>query len=396
MMSVVVLIGIVNVSGVVLIWRSRQYHEHRERDERARVIANETPAYLWMSTETEENSFINKPLAKFLGKPQHRLSGAWTSDLHPDDVASARDKFDSCQSRQCEYSDEFRLRRHDGEYRWVLNQGSPRFVDGKFAGYSGSVLDITERRRAEEQLREANATLAKQLKDRTHAEREIQALSARLINAQEEERARVARELHDDLSQRIAALSLGISNLKRAIPLEQEGAHAQSERLQDKVIQLSENVRRMSHQLHPAVLEYSGLAAALRAYCSEFDALTGIRVLLSTSGSFEDLPAETAVCLYRISQEALQNVAKHAGVGEAVVTLCRKENSISLTIADEGVGMELDTGANFGGLGLVSIKERTRLVNGTMELRSIPNEGTTITVCVPEPMVSSSSNCAYF
>jgi PAS domain S-box-containing protein len=125
MMSLVLLIGIANVSGIALIWRSRQLHEHEERDKWARTIANDTAAYLWMSTATEENSFINKPLAKFLGKPQQRLPGQWTSDLHPDDVAAAQDKFHACQERQCEYSDEFRLRRHDGEYRWVRFLISP-------------------------------------------------------------------------------------------------------------------------------------------------------------------------------------------------------------------------------------------------------------------------------
>jgi signal transduction histidine kinase len=184
-----------------------------------------------------------------------------------------------------------------------------------------------------------------------------------------------------------------VSNLKRAIPPEYSSAQAQSRRLQERIIQLSDNVRRLSHQLHPAALEHSGLAAALRAYCSEFQALTGVHVSLRTLGSFESVTKEAAVCLYRITQEALQNVLKHANVGEAIVTLERSEGALSLTIADEGVGMTTEARENLVGLGLVSIKERTRLVNGTMELRSAPNEGTTLRIRVPEP-IGALTNCA--
>ncbi len=136
----------------------------------------------------------------------------------------------------------------------------------------------------------ANAALAEELKERTRAEKEIQALTARLITAQEEERTRLARELHDDLSQQIAALSIAASNLKKDIAPENAEARAQSERIQQKLIQLAEGVRRLSHNLHPAVLEYSGLGAALESYCAEFSTLTGMEVSFRAEGSFEGLP----------------------------------------------------------------------------------------------------------
>lgn len=215
------------------------------------------------------------------------------------------------------------------------------------------------------------------------AEREIMALSERLINAQEEERTRLARELHDDVSQQIAALSIGVSNLKRQISPEQYEAREQSARIQQKLVHVAESIRRLSHELHPAVLEHSGLGAALRDYCSEFGLLTDIRVTCKTQGSFENVPLAVALCVYRITQEALQNVAKHARVGEAEVELTRTDGLLCLTVSDCGAGMQANRSGMSAGLGLVSIKERTRLVKGTFKIQSRPNQGTMLGVRIP-------------
>jgi len=385
--SMVVLIGVANGAGVGLIRRSGQLHIHQEREQWLRTVANDTPAYLWMSSATDENSFINKPLVDFLGMHEERLQwnwAKWAQYVHPDDANRARAEFMDCQARCSEYATQFRVRRFDGVYRWMVSRGLPRFSsNGQFIGYAGSLLDITDRKQAEEQLRTTNAALTEELEQRTRTEEEIRALSARLINAQEEERARLARELHDDLSQQIAALSIATSNLKADIPEEQAGARAQSDRLQQKLAGLAEGIRRLSHELHPAVLKHAGLAAALRAYCSEFSSLTGVRVALEAEGSFEGLPSAASLCIYRIVQEALQNVAKHARVTDASVQLSRSPGIVSLTIADRGAGMAPDRTGAAAGLGLVSIKERTRLVNGTVRIQSAPNRGTTITVTIP-------------
>jgi PAS domain S-box-containing protein len=300
MASMVVLILVANGAVVGLIWRNRQLHIHREREEWFRAVANDTPAYLWMSSRNEENSFINKPLRAFLGTDQQ---AAWTSHLHPDDRERARVRFLECLTTGCQYLDEYRIRRFDGEDRWVIAEGVPRFSSkGEFEGYAGSLLDITERKEAEERLRAVNADLARELEERTRTEKEVQALSARLISAQEEERALLARELHDDVSQQIAALSIGMSNLKRQIPQQQADVREQSDRIHQKLVHVAESIRRLSHELHPAVLEYSGLAAALRTFCSEFESSTGIRVSLQAYGSFESVPSPVAVCIYRITQ----------------------------------------------------------------------------------------------
>ncbi len=216
------------------------------------------------------------------------------------------------------------------------------------------------------------------------AERRIKSLSGRLMNAQEEERARIARELHDDLSQQIAALSIAMGNLKQQIPEEQADVRAQGDRIHQKLVHVSETVRRISHELHPAILHYSGLAVALQSYCHEFEALTGVQVSLTIEGEFEGVPSGAALCIYRITQETLRNVAKHAKVTTAAVKLCHSDRVLTLIVSDTGVGMGLGRGEATEGLGLVSIQERIRLVGGSVEITSKPNQGTTITVRIAD------------
>jgi signal transduction histidine kinase len=226
--------------------------------------------------------------------------------------------------------------------------------------------------------------LAAQLGESTIKEQEIRELSARLIDAHEEERKRLARELHDDLSQQIAALSISTGNLKRQIPEDRAEAHGLIDRLHGKLVQLAGAVRRMSHDLHPAILEYSGLAAALRSYCEEFGALTGIQVSLDIQGSFEGVAPAAALCLFRVTQEALRNVARHARVSTASVELKRAGGILQVAVSDTGVGFEPGRAAAKAGLGLLNIQERARLVCGKVEIRTRPGEGTSVVVQVPE------------
>jgi two-component system, NarL family, sensor histidine kinase UhpB len=384
LMLILVLLGATSAAGVGLIWRDQQVRLHHQQEAWFRAVANDTPAYLWMtSNEDPDNHFINVPFRKLIGTDQERV-GNWAGYLHPDDAAPARAILLECMGARRDYMGEFRIRRFDGEYRWVTCQGVPRFSpEGEFLGYAGSFMDITDRRQAEQQLRTANAALADEVVEKTRNEAEIQLLSARLMTVQEEERGRLARELHDNLSQQIAALSIATGSLKRHIPQDESEARNQSDRIQQKLVQLAEAVRRMSHELHPAVLEHSGLVSAMQEYCDEFGALTGIRVALSADGSFDRVPAPVALGLFRIMQEALQNIAKHAATQEAQVALGYSDGQLCLTVADRGVGMDLDRANAPAGLGLVSIRERTRLLHGKVDIWSKPNQGTRVVVRVP-------------
>ena len=143
------LIGIANTAGTGFIWRAQQARILREREAWFYAVASEAPAYLWMTSPGEENSFINTPLRKFLGTERQMLSKDWPDYLHPGDRDRARARFLECRAGMREYDSEFRIRRFDGEYRWGANKGLPRFSPtGEFLGYAGSLIDITDRRQA--------------------------------------------------------------------------------------------------------------------------------------------------------------------------------------------------------------------------------------------------------
>ena len=214
-------------------------------------------------------------------------------------------------------------------------------------------------------------------------EQELQALSEKLINTQEQERTRVARELHDDVAQQLAALSISVSNLKRTIPAGESELRTQTDRLHQRLASAAESVRRLSHELHPAILEHSGIAAAIESYCAQFSALNGLQVSLDAAGRFEDISPAVALCLYRVAQEALQNVAKHSGAREARVELTRSSGQLHLRVTDLGRGFEAARSAPRAGLGLVSMKERARLVHGTLHIEIAPGKGTKLRVSIP-------------
>jgi PAS domain S-box-containing protein len=385
--SAFTLIALANAGAVGWIWRSRQLRGHREREEWFRAIANDTPAYLWMADRSTGNSFINAPLREFLGADREALDVSWVDYVHPDDRDRAAEVYAAAAEAGGPYRDELRIRRFDGEYRWFMSDAQPRFsADGQFAGYAGALVDVTERRQAEQALRKVNVDLAHELDERRRTEDQVHALSGRLIHAQEQERSRLARELHDDVGQQLAAVSIAISNLKRAITTDSADARVQADRIQRKLTEVADGMRRISHELHPAALTHLGLADALRAHASEFARLTGVDVDVVCDGPTGDLQPPVVLSLYRIAQEALQNVAKHSGANAATIRLSRTHTTVRLTIADAGRGMDSDVHSR--GLGLVSIAERVRLLDGRYAIQSGPGTGTTVTVEVPAPALS--------
>ena len=177
-----------------------------------------------------------------------------------------------------------------------------------FEGYIGCSVDITERRNAEERIRDSRAAL-----ELSH--REIQRLAGRLITAQDAERARVARDLHDDVSQQLAGLSIALSGLKRRMSELQVSDELQADlrAVHQRTAGLAQNVRHVSHDLHPTVLRHAGLVAALTAYCEELQRAPGPELTCSAEGDFGSLAPDVALCLHRIAQEALRNVIAHSG-----------------------------------------------------------------------------------
>ena len=234
-----------------------------------------------------------------------------------------------------------------------------------------SITDITERKQAE--------------REREKLTGHLQDLAGRLIAAQEVERSRIARDLHDDVSQQLAALSIALSALKRHAAAMPSGADLQEDvaRLQERTSTLAESVRDLSHDLHPDVLRHAGLTAALNAYCNGLSLSHTFVVSCSTQGDFSSIAPEPALCLYRITQEAIHNIVKHAQAHHVGVQLLRADAGVELTISDDGKGFDMHAPKGGTGLGLISIVERARLSGGTASIVSAPNEGTQVRVRVP-------------
>jgi PAS domain S-box-containing protein len=274
--------------------------------------------------------------------------------------------------------------RKDGRRIYVSRTVSPiRDSEGRVVAASTIARDITATRQAQEELRAAHDGLAKEVAERTRAEAEIRALSERLITAQEEERTRLARELHDDLSQQIAAVGIGLSNISRQIPEGLREGREEADRTFRRLQQLGEGIRRLSHHLHPSILEHSGLVVALESYCAEFKSLTGVSAVVQAEARLDNVPANPALGIFRITQEALQNAWKHSGAKKVVIHLARSGGQLCLRVSDQGSGFDPARRPTSKGLGLVSMRERTKLLGGTLTIESAKGQGTTVTAIIP-------------
>ena len=212
---------------------------------------------------------------------------------------------------------------------------------------------------------------------------ELRALSAMLLHTQGEERRRISRELHDDLSQKMAKLQFDLERLEQHLPPDLKEMKKRLLIVRDGVEALSNDVRRIAYELHPAALDHLGLAVALRSYIREFSEREKIPVVFTPRKVPARIPAEVGSALYRIVQESLRNIAKHAGKASVKITLTGGSNQLSLSIRDNGIGFDARSAQGKGGLGLVSMQERVRLVHGDFSLETLPGRGVTITIRVP-------------
>jgi signal transduction histidine kinase len=257
----------------------------------------------------------------------------------------------------------------------------PRREDARLVNVITAVaaqLDLVMARKRAEQIRREHEAVLRANYDR------IQDLTGKLITAQEAERSRIASELHDDVNQQLAGLSIALSHVKRRL---HDGGNTtvQEEltRLQQRTMDLANVIRSLSHALHPGVLRHAGLVAALQGYCAEFGRQHAIEVTLSAANGVHGIPPDVALCLYRVAQEALRNTAAHAGARQVHVTLSGTADGLELVIADDGQGFNLAQAQHRGGLGLISLDERVRLVGGSLTINAQVTRGTEVRVQVP-------------
>jgi len=321
--------------------------------------------------------YVNEAACLSLGYSREELLSMAVPDVDPDYPAEVWAQHWEELQRRRSYLFESRHRRKDGSLFPVeVAVSHLRFEDREYE--CAFARDITERKRSEAALRGSEAALRR-------SREELRTLAAGLLTAQEEERRRLSRELHDDLNQRLAMLAVEFESLEQHHPVLPEGIRAQLGSLKSRVVELSDDLRRMAYQLHPSILEHLGLAVALKSYCEEFSRREKIEAKLIHHNVPALLPQDTALCLYRVVQEGLRNVARHSSSPSVTVSLAGSRNRIRLSITDLGVGFDRLSVRGRRGLGLISMEERVRLVQGRFAVHSQPGQGARIDVRIPLP-----------
>ena len=335
----------------------------RESEERFRLVSNTAPVMIWMSGPDKLCNYFNQPWLKFTGRNlEAELGNGWAEGVHKEDLKRCLDIYSNAFDQRRSFAMEYRLRRNDGEYRWVFDVGVPRFnPDNGFAGYIGSCLDITDRKLAEEAL---------------------STVGRRLIEAHEEERTWIARELHDDIVQRVALVTAELEESEQGSDAA-TGANDHIREAVHRLIDLGKDIQGLSHRLHSSKLEYLGLASAVQSFCRELAEQRKIRIEFEHSDIPPRIPKEISLCLFRVVQEALQNAVKHSAAQNVRVEVRGTKEEINLTVSDSGIGFDWQDAMNRRGLGLISMRERLRLVNGELSIQSAPHRGTTVVARIP-------------
>ena len=292
--------------------------------------------------------------------------------MHAADVAHTLEACAQAFDRREQARLEYRLRRRDGEYRWILDTGLPRFdASGAFVGHIGSCIDITD-------LKLARAALSN--------------LSHKLMQSQEGERTWIARELHEDLGQRLAGLTMQLHSLSQAST--DPNARTRTEDLCAQFGDLGRDIQAISYRLYSYKFEYLGLAAAVGAMCEEAAGQHAVTIDFSHDGVPHDLPREVALGLFHVLQQAIDNAVLHSGTRDIAVDLrgcpstgrgAQTADGIQLTVSDRGIGFDREEAARGDGLGLIHMRERLTLVDGELLVESQPGAGTTVIARVPVP-----------
>ena len=336
----------------------------RESEKRFRTMADATPSLVWMSDKSGLVTYFNERRIDFTGRNSTDGHGdSWAAFVHPDDLQGVLSANQLALEQRKGFSKEYRLRRRDGVYRWMLDVAAPRIDgDGAFAGFIGSASDVTDQKLAQEALK---------------------TIGGRLIAAQEKERSRIARELHDDICQRLALLYMELTQAIEGANDLNGTASTQIAEIRQHCSEIAGDVQALSHELHSSKLDYLGVVAALVSFCQEFSKQHNIEIEFTHKAVPDSLASDISLCLFRVAQEALHNAAKYSGESRFSIDLRRIEDQLQLEVRDAGVGFNPEQAKLNGGLGLVSMQERVHLVNGTFLVETKVNHGTRIIVSVP-------------
>jgi PAS domain S-box-containing protein len=343
----------------------------KESEERYNALFDRSLSYVYLHDFTGQFIDANDATLKALGyKRKEILPLNFASLLEKDQLPKATKSLgEIIRTGRQKKPDEYKLRRKDGSTIWVETEGSLLYKDGKPYSVQGIARDITEKKMAEEALKES--------------EEQLRNLAAHLQSIREEERASIAREIHDELGQALTALKMDLSWLDKKLPEEQSPLLKKTKSMSQLIDSTIQTVQRLSAELRPGLLDDLGLLSAMEWQAEEFQKRTGIACELSLGSQEIDLDQERSTAIFRIFQETLTNISRHASATEAIVNLAEKGAQLELTIKDNGKGITEEKISDPKSLGLIGIQERVHFLGGDINIKGIRNIGTTVTVSVP-------------
>jgi PAS domain S-box-containing protein len=363
---------VIAVIGIV-----RDVSERREAQEALalreaflRGMLDNLPYLAWLKDPNGKFQMVNQPFAIASGKARPAdLIGLDDFDIWPHELAAryVADDQEVMQTRQQKLVEEQLSDR--GQLRWVETFKSPVFDSaGKVIGSTGLAHDITQRRQLQEEQRRSRE--------------QLRALAAHVESVREQERVRIAREIHDELGQSLTCMGMDLAFLDKQIDPENKDAAARVAALVELVKDTIRCVRRISSELRPSILDDLGLGAAIEWLAHDFESRTSVPCKVDVPEDLS-LPVEFATPLFRVCQEALTNVTRHASAGEVTIRLECTEREVLLVIHDDGRGITDEEVKRHGSLGLLGMKERVAILGGSLDVTGVPGQGTTITIRIP-------------
>ncbi len=346
---------------------------------RFRTLAKTAPVGIFETDAKGNTIYVNEAWMEYSGlSHEEAINNEWMNMIHPDDREDQINKWiERSQKGETSFS-EYRIINKAGQLRWVNGRAVPlKDHNGTITGYIGTIADVTEIKQALEILKKNHESLSEQTE-------QLRDLSTYLQQVREEERAKIAREIHDELGQQLTGLKMDISWLKRKVGPQQDGEIIK--KFDDAMLLIDtavKSIRLIVTELRPSVIDDLGLNAAFEWQVEEFSQRTGIAVEYRSGFNDMDVDSNTSIGLFRILQESLTNVARHASAQRVMVNVGKRDGMLELTVKDDGIGFDTSLRQAEHSYGLLGIKERIHMMKGDFYINSKPGDGTMISVSIP-------------